>query len=109
MGTVKEWISGKVKTKDDKVVFENIDKEIEEAEKSLPTPDTNPVDGDELIKATKPKKVKKTEEKPKEVKSSETNVEDDLNKLGNWVADMDLQVREMDKLLTRIANRLGMK
>tara|TARA_R100000781_G_scaffold94398_1_gene58749 strand:- start:116 stop:358 length:243 start_codon:yes stop_codon:yes gene_type:complete len=79
---------GKVKTKDDKVVFEDIDKEIEKA---------------------KPKKVKKTEEKPKEVKSSKTNLEDDLNKLGNWVADMDLQVREMEKLLTRVATRLGME
>tara|TARA_R100000664_G_C2752148_1_gene139435 strand:- start:1523 stop:1759 length:237 start_codon:yes stop_codon:yes gene_type:complete len=77
---------GTVKTKGDKVVFEDIDKEIKEA-----------------------KKVKKTEEKPKEVKSNETNLEDDLNKLGNWVADMDLQVREMDKLLTRVATRLGMK
>tara|TARA_R100000700_G_C3174077_1_gene148692 strand:+ start:382 stop:618 length:237 start_codon:yes stop_codon:yes gene_type:complete len=77
---------GTVKTKGDKVVFEDIDKEIKEA-----------------------KKVKKTKEKPKEVKSNETNLEDDLNKLGNWVADMDLQVREMDKLLTRVATRLGMK
>jgi len=99
MGTVKE----KLKT------FKESIYPIPEGKKPLPTPDVNPVDGDELIKATKPKKVKKTEEKPKEVKSNETNLEDDLNKLGNWVADMDLQVREMDKLLTRVAKRLGMK
>ena len=108
MGTVKEWISGKVKTKDDKVVFENIDKEIEEAEKSLPTPDTNPVDGDELIKATKPKKVKKTEEKPKKVKSNSTTMEDDLNKLGDWISNLDQKVQDMEKLLHRLAKRMGL-
>ena len=106
---------GTVKTKDDKVVFENIDKEIEEAEKSLPTPDTNPVDGDELIKATKPKKVKKTEEKPKKVKPTKTSIEKDLDKLGDWVANqdalikvLDAKVEDMNKLLTRVATRMGL-
>ena len=106
---------GTVKTKDDKVVFENIDKEIEEAEKSLPTPDTTPVDGDELIKATKPKKVKKTEEKPKKVKPTKTSIEKDLDKLGDWVANqdalikvLDAKVEDMNKLLTRVATRMGL-
>tara|TARA_Y100000593_G_scaffold23245_1_gene46135 strand:+ start:2355 stop:2621 length:267 start_codon:yes stop_codon:yes gene_type:complete len=87
---------GKVKTKGDKVVFEDIDKEIE--------------------KAT-PKKVKKTEEKPKKVKEAakKTNemqikeLRKDLDKLGNWVADMDDDFMEISKMIDRMAKRMGLE
>ena len=78
----------------------------------LPTPDTNPVDGDKLIKATQPKKVKKSEEKPKEVKQEEVDVKklrEDLDILGGWVADIDDDFNEMQKMITRLANRLGLE
>ena len=62
-----------------------------------------------------PKKVKKTEEKPKEVKSTKTNIEKDLDKLGDWVANqdasikvLDANVEDMNKLLTRLATRMGL-
>ena len=62
-----------------------------------------------------PKKVKKTEEKPKEVKSTKTNIEKDLDKLGDWVANqdasikgLDAKVEDMNKLLTRLATRMGL-
>ena len=80
--------------------------------KPLPTPDTNPVDGDKLIKATKPKKVKKTEEKPKEIKDSSLDIKKirkDLDNLGNWVADIDDDLSELTNLVERMAARMGLK
>ena len=94
--------------------------------KKLPTPDTNPVDGDKLIKATKPKtfkesihpiptkpkKVKKTKEKPKKVKSKSVDInklKKDLDNLGTWVADMDDDFMEIRKMVERLADRLGLE
>ena len=72
----------------------------------LPTPDTNPVDGDKLIEATKPdKKVKKSEECMLWLK----DLESDLSILGTWVADIDEELREISKLVLKIANRMGFK
>ena len=85
--------------------------------KPLPTPDTNPIDGDELIKATKPKKVKKTEEKLKDIKSNNvlvnTNTEikglkEDIEKLGDWLVRVDQELTSLRALTDRIANRMGL-
>ena len=77
----------------------------------LPTPDTNPVDGDKLIEATKPKNVKKSEEKPKIIKQEVdiNKLRKDLDTLGNWIADIDDDFNEMRKLVTRLANRMGLE
>ena len=77
----------------------------------LPTPDTNPVDGDKLIEATKPKNVKKSEEKPKKVKPEVDldELQSDLDNIGNWVADIDEELREISKLVLKMANRMGFK
>jgi hypothetical protein len=79
---------GKVKTKDDKVVFEDIDKEIEEA-----------------------KEVKKKEEKPKKVKEEIdiNKLRKDLDKLGDWIADVDDDLKSLEDLVDRIAKRMGME
>ena len=86
-------------------------------EKELPTPDTNPVDGDALIKETKPKKVKKTEEKLKDIKSNNvlvnTNTEikglkEDIDKLGDWLVRVDQELTSLRALTDRIANRMGL-
>ena len=75
-----------------------------------PTPDTNPVDGDKLIKATKPKKVKKTEEKPKNLNIDELkNLEKDIDQIGNWVADLQQDYERINELLTRLAKRMGLE
>ena len=84
---------------------------IPEEKKPLPTPDTNPVDGDKLIEETKPKKVKKIKEKPKKLKSSdnlETLIED-IDTLGDWTADIDDEVKRLSKLLSKIAKRMGLE
>ena len=72
----------------------------------LPTPDTNPVDGDKLIEATKPKKVKEASKKTDIMRIEE--LKNDIDKLGSWIADIDDDLHEMNKLLIRIANRMGM-
>ena len=79
-------------------------------EKPLPTPDTNPVDGDKLIEETKPKKVKKTEEKPKKVKEEIDikQLKKDLDKIGSWVADVDDDLKQLEDLVARIAKRMGL-
>ena len=79
---------GKVKTKDDKVVFEDIDKEIEEA-----------------------KEVKKKEEKHKKVKEEIdiNKLRKDLDKLGDWIADVDDDLKSLEDLVDRIAKRMGME
>ena len=79
-------------------------------EKKLPTPDTNPVDGDKLIEETKPKKVKKTEEKPKKVKEEIDikQLKKDLDKIGSWVADVDDDLKQLEDLVARIAKRMGL-
>tara|TARA_Y100001938_G_scaffold147521_1_gene228889 strand:+ start:1335 stop:1589 length:255 start_codon:yes stop_codon:yes gene_type:complete len=79
-------------------------------EKPLPTPDTNPVDGDKLIEETKPKKVKKTEEKPKKVKEEIDikQLKKDLDKIGSWVADVDDDLKQLEDLVDRIAKRMGL-
>ena len=69
-------------------------------EKPLPTPDTNPVDGDKLIKATKPKKLT-TEQRL-------SKVEKDLDIIGNWISNVDNDLAETEKQLKRIAVRLGL-
>ena len=68
----------------------------------LPTPDTNPVDGDKLIKATKPKKCDKN-------MTSIKDLESDMNTLGSWVADIDDELQEISKLVIKMANRMGFK
>ena len=80
-------------------------------EKPLLTPDTNPIDGDKLIKKTKPKKVKKTEEKPKKVKEEVDikKLREDLDKLGNWIADVDDELGQVIDLVNRMATRLGIE
>ena len=80
-------------------------------EKPLPTPDTNPVDGDALIEETKPKKVKKTEDKPKKVKEEIDlkKLRKDLDKLGDWIADVDDELGQVIDLVNRMATRLGME
>ena len=75
--------------------------------KKLPTPDTNPIDGDKLIEETKPKKIKETEEKPEIIRLSE--IENDICTLGNWVADIEDELRVMNRLLIQIATRMGLK
>ena len=77
----------------------------------LPTPDTNPVDGDKLIEATKPKKVKEIKEKPKEVKSNDDlkALTEDVNTLGDWIGDIEDDLKELNILVVRIANRMGLK
>ena len=79
-------------------------------EKPLPTPDTNPVDGDKLIEETKPKKVKKTEEKPKKVKEEIDikQLKKDLDKIGSWVADVDDDLKQLEDLVARSAKRMGL-
>ena len=54
---------------------------IPEGKKPLPTPDTNPVDGDKLIEETKPKKVKETKENPEIIRLGK--IESDINTLDN--------------------------
>ena len=71
--------------------------------KPLPTLDKNPVDGDKLIKATKPKKVKKTNE----VEVNIAALREDLDKLGVWIADVEDCMNDMNKLLLKLANRMG--
>ena len=63
------------------------------------------------VAKTMPKKVKKTEEKPKKVKKT-TGIEElkkDLNKLGNWVGDIDKDLKDLEDLVARIAKRMGME
>lgn len=89
---------GKVKEKP-KTFKESIHP-IPEGKKPLPTPDTNPVDGDKLIKATKPKKCKDGVD-IEELKK-------DLGDLGNWLADVDEDLKEVSDLVDRLAKRMGL-
>ena len=68
--------------------------------KKLPTPDTNPVDGDKLIEATKPKNLNIDELK---------NLEKDIDQIGNWVADLQQDYERINELLTRLAKRMGLE
>ena len=69
----------------------------------LPTPDTNPVDGDELIKATKPKK-----ECCKSLEERISKLEKDIDIVGNWIENVDNDLAETEKQLKRISVRLGL-
>ena len=73
--------------------------------KPLPTPDTNPVDGDELIKATKPKKTKKKEKPapdPLELVAEDMNyVFKELTMLTDWISELETR-------LNKVARRLGL-
>jgi|TARA_R110002050_G_scaffold59643_4_gene133090 hypothetical protein len=89
---------GKVKEKP-KTFKESIHP-IPEGKKPLPTPDTNPVDGDKLIKATQPKKCKDGVD-IEELKK-------DLGDLGNWLADVDEDLKEVSDLVDRLAKRMGL-
>ena len=76
----------------------------------LPTPDTNPVDGDKLIKETKPKKEKC--KKNCECECCKENVDikklkKDLDKIGNWIADVDEDLKSLEELVNRLAKRMG--
>ena len=67
---------------------------------------------EDFNKSNRYKKVKKTEEKPKKVKQEEVDVKklrEDLDILGGWVADIDDDFNEMQKMITRLANRLGLE
>ena len=57
-----------------------------------------------------PKKVKKTEDKPKIVKEKIdiNKMKKDLDKLGDWIADVDDDLFELNKLVERIAKRMGL-
>ena len=68
--------------------------------KPLPTPDTNPVDGDKLIEATKPKV--KCDDKFK-------RLQEDIDKLGDWLVRVDQELTSLSTLTDRIANRMGLK
>tara|TARA_R110002020_G_scaffold153139_4_gene332333 strand:- start:338 stop:577 length:240 start_codon:yes stop_codon:yes gene_type:complete len=73
----------------------------------------------------KPKKVKKTEEKPKKVKEEQhsflaedknvskkvdiNKLKEDLDKLGDWIADVDDDLKSLEDLVDRIAKRMGME
>ena len=35
-------------------------------------------------------------------------MEDDLNKLGDWISNLDQKVQDMEKLLHRLAKRMGL-
>ena len=72
----------------------------------LPTPDTNPVDGDKLIEETKPKVSKKVKEDAKVIAIEELS--EDLEKLGQWIADVDEDLKEVSDLVERLAKRLGL-
>ena len=69
--------------------------------KKLPTPDKNPVDGDKLIESTKPRKVT--------VEELIIQLNKDIDAIGSWVVDLDKDLAEQEKLLTRIAERMGLK
>ena len=93
---------GKVKEKP-KTFKESIHP-IPEGKKPLPTPDTNPVDGDKLIKETKPKKTK--EEVPeidplKEISEDMGFVFKELTMITNWIADIETK-------LNKAMRRLGL-
>ena len=59
----------------------------------------------------KPKKVKKKEEKAKKVKETVDikKLEEDLNKLGNWIADVDEDLKTVTDLVNRLAKRMGLE
>ena len=69
--------------------------------KPLPTLDKNPVDGDKLIEATKPKKVKCDDKFIK--------LQTDIDKVGDWLADIDDDLSELTNLVERMAARMGLK
>ena len=77
----------------------------------LPTPDTNPVDGDKLIEETKPKKkvAKTTSKKESEELIWLKDLQADVNKIGDWIADVDDELQGLSKLVIRMANRLGLE
>ena len=58
-----------------------------------------------------PKKVKKKEEKPKDIKFEVDikQIREDLDKLGDWIADVDDDLKELTNLVERIAKRMGME
>ena len=64
----------------------------------------------EKVMKTMPKKVKKTEEKPKKVKEEVdiNQLREDLDKLGDWIADVDEDLKEVTDLVNRIAKRMGL-
>ena len=95
---------GKITQKDIDALPESEKKKVDNAKKevikTLPTPDTNPVDGDKLIKATQPKKCKDGVD-IEELKK-------DLGDLGNWLADVDEDLKEVSDLVDRLAKRMGL-
>ena len=64
----------------------------------------------EKVMKTMPKKVKKTEEKPKKVKEEVdiNQLREDLDKLGDWIADVDDDLRTVENLISRIAKSMGL-
>ena len=58
-----------------------------------------------------PKKVKKKEEKPKKVKETVDikKLKKDLDKLGNWIADVDEDLKTVTDLVDRLAKRMGLE
>ena len=71
--------------------------------KKLPTPDTNPVDGDKLIKATKPKKEKEElkEDSFKEISEDMNFVFKELTYFNTWIAELETK-------LNKVSRRLGL-
>ena len=62
---------------------------------------------------TEPKKVKETKEIPKKIKKDAEviaikELSKDLDKLGDWIADVDDDLKELTNLVERIAKRMGM-
>ena len=70
----------------------------------LPTPDTNPVDGDKLIEETKPKKVKKEEPKPDPLQL----ISEDMNFVFKELTMLTDSISELETKLNKIARRLGL-
>jgi len=60
----------------------------------------------EKTKKTKPKVSKKVKDDAKVIAIEQLSK--DLDKLGNWIADVDDDLKEVSDLVDRIAKRMGM-
>ena len=57
------------------------------------------------------KEKKETPKKTKETSKTEVNIaelREDLDKLGLWIADVEDCMNDMNKLLLKLANRMGL-
>ena len=81
---------------------------------ALPESEKKKVDNaKEKVMKTMPKKVKETKEIPKKVKEDAVEIcinklSKDLDKLGNWIGNIDADLKSLEDLVDRIAKRMGM-